>query len=179
MRIETERLIIRSVRMGDEKALADMAKDGSLSELGFDADCSRWIGEWIREAIDLAMKDVPRLDYICDIICLKDDERVIGTVGNTFYEDTGKIGICYGIAAEYRRSGYASEAVKAYLEYFFDHYGEDGIIAVIADDNTASRRTAEKAGFQFTDARMYQDIYDAEERLYRFYAAKRTAGDRA
>ena len=148
MKIETERLIIRSIRTGDEKVLADMAKDGSFSELGFDADCSRWIGEWIKEAIDLSTKDNPRLDYLCSIICLKEDERVIGSVGNTYYEDTEKIGICYGIGAKYRQMGYASEAVKAYLEYFFDHYDEDEIIATVSDDNTASCKTAEKAGFQ-------------------------------
>ena len=68
MKMETERLVIRSIQKGDEKALADMAKDGSLSELGFDENCSRWIGEWINEAIDLSMKDDPRVDYICNII---------------------------------------------------------------------------------------------------------------
>lgn len=172
MKMETERLVIRSIQKGDEKALADMAKDGSLSELGFEENCSRWIGEWINEAIDLSMKDDPRVDYICNIICLKDDESVIGSVGNTYYEDTEKIGLCYGIGAEYRQLGYASEAVKAYLEYFFDHYDEDEIIATISDDNTASCKTAENAGFQLLDVRMYKDIYDTEERLYRFYAAK-------
>ena len=179
MKIETERLIIRSIQTGDETALADMAKDGSLSELGFDENCSQWISDWINEAIDLSVKDDPRVDYICGIICLKDDQKVIGSVGNTYYEDTDRIGICYGIGAKYRQSGYASEAVKAYLEYFFDHYGEDEIIAAISDDNTASRKTAEKAGFQLLDVRMYKDIYDTEERLYRFYAAKRAIGDRA
>ena len=36
MYIETERLIIRSIELGDEKAYAEMAKDGSLTEIGFD-----------------------------------------------------------------------------------------------------------------------------------------------
>ena len=40
MRIETERTIIRSIQHGDEKAYAEMARDGSLSEIGFD-DCLR------------------------------------------------------------------------------------------------------------------------------------------
>ena len=174
MRIETERLIIRSVQKGDERILADMAKDGSLSELGFDENCSQWIDEWINEAIDLSVTDDPRKDYICGIICLKADERVIGSVGSTYYEDTKKIGICYGIGEGYRHRGYASEAVKAYLEFFFGHYDEDEIIATISDDNIASCKTAEKSGFQLSDIRMYKDIYDTEERLYRFYAAKQS-----
>ena len=172
MRIETERLIIRSIQKGDEKVLADMAKDGSFSELGFDEDCAQWIDEWIDEAISLSDKDNPRLDYICSIVCLKSNGNVIGTVGNTYYEDTQKIGICYGIGTEYRNQGYASEAVKAYLGYFFYHYGEEEIIATISADNTASCKTAEKAGFKLLDTRMYKDIYDNEERLYSFYSAK-------
>ena len=178
MRIETERLIIRSIRRGDEKVLAEMARDGSFYELGFDAECAQWIDEWITEAIELSVKDDPRADYICSIICLKDDESVIGTVGNTYFEDTGKIGICYGIGAEYRQHGYAAEAVKAYLEYFFAHYGEEEIIANIRDENTASCRTAERSGFLLSEKRMYQDIYDTEEQLYRFYTAKRSIGER-
>ena len=172
MKTETERLIIRSIQEGDEKILADMAKDGSFSELGFDAECSQWIDEWINEAINLSVTDNPRVDYICNLICLKDDEKLIGTVGNTYFEDTGRIGICYGIGAEYRQLGYASEAVEAYLEHFFEHYGEDEIIAVISDDNTASCKTAEKSGFKLLDIRVFKDIYDTEERLYRFYSAK-------
>ena len=39
MKMETERLVIRSIQKGDEKALADMAKDGSL--------CSTGIVSWI------------------------------------------------------------------------------------------------------------------------------------
>ena len=173
MRIETERLIIRSIERGDEKVLAEMAKDGSLSELGFDENCSEWIDDWINEAIELSEKDDPRVDYICSIVCLKDDGRVIGSVGNTYYEDTEKVGICYGIGAEYRRQGYASEAVKTYLDYFFEHYDEDEILATILDENEASYKTAEKAGFTLNDRRMYKDIYDSEERLYRVYSAKR------
>ena len=173
MLIETERLIIRSIKRGDEIELAEMAKDGSLSELGFDENCSEWIGDWMNEAIELSEKDDPKVDYICSIICLKDDGRVIGTVGNTYYEDTEKIGICYGIGTEYRQQGYAAEAVKAYLEFYFEHYDEDEILATILDDNEASYKTAERSGFILLDRKMYKDIYDTEERLYRFYTAKR------
>ena len=173
MRIETERLIIRSVQKGDDKKLENMATDGSFSELGFDKDCSQWINDWIDEAVSLDRQDNPRVDYICSIICLKDD-TVIGTVGNTYYEDTGKIGICYGIGTEYRRQGYASEAVKAYLQFFFEHYGEDEIIATILADNISSCKTAEKAGFKLLEKRMYKDIYDTEEKKYCFYSAKRS-----
>jgi len=49
MNIETERIIIRSIQRGDEKAYAEMAKDGSLTEIGFDENFSDWAEDWIRK----------------------------------------------------------------------------------------------------------------------------------
>ena len=51
MKIYTQNLAIRSLRPDDERALMDMAGDGSLSEIF--GDCSRageWMGGWLREA---------------------------------------------------------------------------------------------------------------------------------
>ena len=64
MYIETDRLIIRSIQHGDEKAYAGMAKDGSLAEIGFDPAFYDWAGGWINEAVTLSEKDDPRADYI-------------------------------------------------------------------------------------------------------------------
>ena len=173
MRIETERLIIRSIERGDEMVFAEMAKDGSLHDIGFDEKCSEWIAGWIDEAIRLSEKDDPRADYIADVICLKEDGRVIGSVGTSYYEDLDKVGIVYFVGTEFRQKGYVSDAVKAYLDYYFDHYEENEIRANIRDANVPSWKTAEKAGFVLEDTRMYKDINDSEEQLYRFYSIKR------
>ena len=69
--IETERIIIRSIKRGDEKAYAEMAKDGSLAEIGFDESFSDWAEDWINEAVTLTEKDNPRADYIPCTIVLK------------------------------------------------------------------------------------------------------------
>ena len=39
--------------------------------------------------------------------------------------------------------------------------------------NAPSWKTAEKAGFVLEEKRMYKDIDDSEEQLYRFYSKKR------
>lgn len=173
MHIETERTIIRSIQPGDEKAYAEMAADGSLSEIGFDESFSEWAGEWINDAIELTEKDDPRTDYIPCTILLKDTGEVIGNVGCTYFEDTNRIGICYFVGSDHRRKGYISEAVKAYVRYFYEHYHEDEIIAVIKDYNIASWKTAEKTGFKLIETKMYQDIGDEKEELYRFYVCRR------
>ncbi len=100
---------------------------------------------------------------------LKTTGEVIGNVGCTYYEDTDRIGICYFAGTEYRKQGYVSEAVQAYISYFFDHYNEKEIIATIKDINIPSWKTAEKCGFELAETKMYKDIDDEREELYRFY----------
>jgi RimJ/RimL family protein N-acetyltransferase len=173
MYIETDRTIIRSIQRGDEKAYAEMAKDGSLSEIGFDENFSDWAENWINEAVELTEKDDPRVDYIPCTIILKSSSEVIGNVGCTYYEDTDKIGICYFVGTAYRRNGYVSEAVNEYISYFFNHYDEREIIATIKDANVPSWKTAEKCGFKLMETKMYKDIDDEKEELYRFYVVKR------
>ena len=151
-----------------------MAKDGSLTEIGFDETFPEWAGDWINEALELTEKDDPRADYIPCTILLKSSGEVIGNVGSTYYEDTDKIGICYFIGADHRRNGYVTEAVKAYVRYFFEHYNENELIATIKDDNLPSVKSAESSGFKLLETKMYKDIYDEEEELYRFYSIKKS-----
>ena len=152
---------------------AEMAKDGSLGEIGFDAGFHEWMGDWIKEALELTEKDDPRAAYIPCTILLKATGEIIGNVGCTFYEDMKKVGICYFAGAAFRRRGYVTEAAKAYISYFFEHYHESEIIASILDSNIPSWRAAEKIGFELSEIKMYKDVYEEEEALYRFYTLKR------
>ena len=74
---------------------------------------------------------------------------------------------------DYRRKGYVSEAVRAYIQYFFEHYNEDEIIAVIKENNIRSWKVADNTGFRLLETRMYKDIGDENEESYRFYVIKR------
>lgn len=121
MKIETDRLIIRSVERGDGTVYADMAKDGSLLDVGFDINCAEWMEGWISGAMQRDKVDNPQNDYI------------------------------------------------AYTNYFFAHYPIKKLIATIREENVASWKTIEKASFQMVERKMYQDINDAKEELYRFY----------
>ena len=177
MRTETERLIIRPIQRGDEIVFTGMAKDGSLLQIGFEDNCCEWIDGWITEAEGLTAKDDPRVNYIPCTVVLKATGEVIGSVGSTYYEDTDEIGLVYFAGADYRGKGYITEAVKAYIPFFFEHYNEPKIKATILDSNTASQRVAEKSGFQLLEKKMYKDIDDEEEELYRFYVMRREGMD--
>lgn len=144
MRIETDRLIIRSIQRRDEIIFSDMARDGSLIQVGFDANCYEWINDWFIEAEELTKNDNPRENYIPFVVVLKETGEVIGSVGSTYYDDVDKVGICYFVGANFRQKGYITEAVKAYVTFFFNHYNETEIMATILDANIPSWKVAEK-----------------------------------
>lgn len=173
MNIETERLRIRDLVSSDAEPFIEMASDGSLLDIGFDPDCGSWMKDWVIEAQALEQKDDPRADYLAYVIEDRETGTVLGSVGCSYYTDLEKVGATYFIGAQFRGKGYAPEALRAYVRYFFEHYAEDELIATIREANVPSWRVTEKAGFTLTEKRMYKDIDDEEEKLYRFYAAYR------
>ena len=114
MQLETDRLIIRSIQQGDEVVFSDMAQDGSLGQVGFDANCSAWIGDWLVEAKELTNNDNPRVNYIPCTVILKETGEVIGSIGSTYYEDVDKVGIVYFLGTSFRQKGYITEAINAF-----------------------------------------------------------------
>lgn len=172
MILETNNLIIRSLRKNDGKTFSEMAKDGSLLDVGFAADCADWIDEWIDGAILLSEIDDPRKEYIAYTVCLKETNEIIGSVGCSFYEDLNEVGITYFIGGKYRGNGYAAESVNAYTEYFVSHYKINKLIATIREANVSSWKTIEKCSFSLVETKMYKDINDKVEQLYRFYEFK-------
>ena len=170
MKIETERLIIRSIQRGDEKIFADMAKDGSLAhDIGFDEKCEEWLGDWIEDALIFSKEDNLRKNSIAEVICLKENGAIVGSVGNTYYEDTDEIGIVYFIGADYRGHGYAYEAAKEYIDYMFRHYDIEKLGSRVREANVPSWKIHDKLGFQLIESKMYQDYNDEAPELYRFY----------
>lgn len=169
MFLETQRLIIRDLETGDAIPFAEMAVDGSLNDIGFGQDCGNWIAEWITEAKDFAARNNPGMDYLAYTIVLKDKNIVVGSIGCSYYEDFRETGITYFIGAQYRNNGYSTEAVKAYTEYFLEHYHVKKMIATVRAENVSSWKVLEKAGYKLMEKRMYQDINDDKEELYHFY----------
>ena len=170
---ESKDLLVRQLVEKDAKAFSDMSKDGSLEEIGFTRDCYQWMDNWIKETIELNIDNNPLKDYLAYTLEEKRTGKVVGSVGCSYYYDLDTVGICYFISAEYRNRGYATQAAEAYLQYYFENYDLSQIIATIKDSNTASWKVAEKTGFELIDTKMYKDINDECEELYRFYRRKR------
>ncbi len=74
------------------------------------------------------------------------DGKAIGGIGFKGQPDRGSVEIGYGLAPSGRGRGYAAEALVALVNLAADH----GLSRVVADtdqDNIASQRTLERAGF--------------------------------
>lgn len=172
MYIETERLIIRDVEATDEKAYLEMVSDGSLDEDifgGYSGTYQEWIPGYIKETIRLSERDNPQEDYLAYTIVEKKNGIPIGSVGCSYYEDIGKVGLVYFLGADFRRKGYASEAVAAYVKYFRERYNGLELTANARVRNTSSCKVIEKSGFVLKETKMYQDFFDEEAELYNFY----------
>lgn len=170
MRLETKRLIIRSLQPTDENALIDMAADGSLWEIFGDcSECQKWMGEFIRDAIRLEAEDDPYHEYLAFSIEDKNSHMMVGSVGSSYYEDFKEVGVTYFIGAEYRGNGYAAEALQCLVEYLFARFHLNRLVATANINNTASCKTLEKVGFSLMETKMYQDLYDECENMSNIY----------
>lgn len=170
MFIETERLIIRSLRPSDEKDFIEMASDGSLTEIYGDcSECHKWMGKFISNAIRLETEDNPYNEYLAFAIENKINHMVIGSVGSSYYEDFMEVGVTYFIGAGYRGNGYAAEALKCLADYMFGKYNLKKLVATAGVENIASCKTLERVGFSVVETKMYQDLYDESEAMSNIY----------
>ncbi len=80
---------------------------------------------------------------------LKESGRLIGII-LSFDEKDGACEIGYGIGSRYWNRGYATEAVRRFIEYCFDERGLKTVCASFFTGNEASRRVMEKCGMKFS-----------------------------
>jgi RimJ/RimL family protein N-acetyltransferase len=76
----------------------------------------------------------------------RESGELVGRTGLLFPADWPDFEVGWLVRAEKRRRGYASEAAAAAMRRAFDELGADHLISLIAEDNPASRRVAEKLG---------------------------------
>lgn len=149
--IETQRLILRPPKLGDEKPL-NQAINRSLSEL------QRWmpwasdpslpptilfvktgIAEWSSEK----PRDFPM------VVIHKESQQIIGASG---FNDRSKLEvpmfeIGYWLDTGFTGQGIAAEMVKVLTRFAFETFKAARVQIVTQVGNNASRRVAEKCGF--------------------------------
>lgn len=146
-RIETERLILREILETDAAALFDIFSDDAVTryyDLATFTDISQAKQMIGRLAARNAEGELLRWGII-----LKENDRLIGTGGfNQFMRPWSRGGIGYDLAPAYWKQEYATEALRAMLQYSFAHEHLNRVEALVMPGNAASARVLEKLGFQ-------------------------------
>ncbi len=142
--LETERLILRAPTLEDAKHVAALANDKRIAE-----NTRRLPHPYSRaDAADfISTVNVPNGE-IAFLISTRDG-LPIGACGIAAYDETApEIG--YWLGAPFWNRGFATEAVRALIDFAFTELEHDSLSAGARVTNPASRRILEKCGFQWT-----------------------------
>ncbi len=145
--IETERLILRKMEMGDAEAVyRNWTSDPLVARyVSWDVHAS------LEQTIKYVKYKVERYighDYCFDwVVVLKETNEPIGeieAVEVSLAHRLVEMGDCYG--SKFWNKGYGTEALKAFIAYMFEKVNVDKIIACHLSVNPASGRIMQKAG---------------------------------
>lgn len=144
--IETERLKFRKLTLDDFDW---------LFELRSDPEVARYLGgvkprEAVETRLRWHMECHEKLGIgMCVMMYKPEDDKRIGFAGIQPLEVAGEIEVGYSMAKDYWGLGIGSEACRAWLDYGFNKYGLERIIAVADPDNVGSTHIMEKCGMKY------------------------------
>lgn len=146
--LETERLILRKILYSDKDGIYDYAKNPNVAKfLLWDAHRSEF--ETI-EFLNLIYSAYNKNDAAPWGIQLKDDNKIIGTVGFVSWDKENKeCEIGFALAEEFWNKGIVTEAVNEVLRFGFDQMKLERIISQCSPENIGSSRVLEKSGLNF------------------------------
>lgn len=143
--LETDRLSIRILDMRDKDVFF---KYRSLPEIG---RFQSWRPSNTEEIVVFIESNIAVCPNTADTwlqlaLCLKDGQ-LIGDIG-VHFSDNYQVELGYTLAPKHQGKGYASEAVKAVIDYLFGSLKKHRVSASVDPDNLKSIRLLEKIGFR-------------------------------
>ena len=163
---ETERLIVRTLVLGDVPALTTILSDPEVMKYSIRGVCdeaaTRKFVEWCLGCYaSHGMGPWALID--------KKDSTLIGFcgVGPEKVAGVEEINLGYRLARDYWNQGLASEAARAVLNYAFGKRRLQSVVVIIEPEHLASLRVAEKVGFFSFDV---LEFHGRPVRLYRLAA---------
>lgn len=162
IRIETQRLILRSWRQSDLCDLYEYAKVDGVGEM------AGWCHHRSIEESQmiLNMFITHRKTFALELKC---SGKVIGSLGLEELDPDPMEGEVFGreigyvLSKDYWGRGLMTEAVNAVISFCFDTLGYDYLTCGHFIRNDRSRRVVEKCGFQFFGESRYETRYDTVE----------------
>ncbi len=155
--IETKRVILRYITLSDAYDMYEYASRPQVSKyLLWDPHINVAATEGYIESLQKRYKKGLYADWA---VVLKENNKMIGTCGYSSFDSKDKTcEIGYVLSPDYQKHGIMYETVNAVLHLTFDVLElKEARLRIIAE-NTASRRLAERLGFEMdriVDAEMF------------------------
>lgn len=143
VQLETERLLLRMVRLEDFDAYA---------ALGADPEVMRYLGGKTRDRLE-SWRNMCAIvghwhfrGYGIWAVEEKASRQFVGCIGLHYPETWPGFELAWTLARAAQGKGYATEAARRALEYAFIDLNRDHVISLINPENRASIRVAERIG---------------------------------
>lgn len=162
---ETERLVIRAFLPDDVPALTEILSDPEVMKYSVRGVCNEAA---TRQFIEWSMACYESHGVGPWALVDKKSSALVGFcgVGPEMVDGIEEINLGYRLATRYWNQGLASEAAKAVLDYAFDQKQLHSVVVIIEPEHVASRKVAEKAGFNAYDV---IEFHGRPVRLYRLH----------
>jgi len=156
--ILTERLQLRRSRPEDAEAISAYRSDPAVNR---HQGWERTDPEGTRAVLEEMASRMPGdPGWVQFSVEERESGQLIGDVGMSPEGEPGVVKIGYTIAPASQGKGYATEAVRALVDYAFDRLGADMIRAYASAENIPSRRVAEKVGLRLMET--FEHEYEGE-----------------
>jgi RimJ/RimL family protein N-acetyltransferase len=147
--LETERLVLRRPTLADVKAIARLANDRRIAE-----NTRRlphpYSPDHAIEFVRATAGDRPETVFL-----IESNFVPIGMVGVDWREpDAPELG--YWLGVEYWGQGFGTEAARAVIDYTFEEFDIEQLIAGARVSNPSSRNILEKCGFQWSGVELHR-----------------------
>ncbi len=149
--LKTERLVLRPPVPADARAIARLANDRRIAE-----NLRRLPHPYSRADAEAFLDYLSRAHQET-VFLIEAEGTPCGMIGLDFGNDEGpEIGYWLGVA--HWGNGFATEAVRAVIDYAFEEHAIDELFGGARVTNPASRRVLEKCGFQWTGVQLYRFV---------------------
>lgn len=147
--LQTERLLLRKPTLADAAGIAHLANDRRIAEN------SRRLPHPYLPDHAVAWVTASAAADVDTAFLIEHDSRPIGMVGVDWrVADRPELGYWLGVAHWGR--GFATEAARAMIDFTFEEFAVEHLIAGARIANPASRHILEKCGFQWTGVELHR-----------------------
>lgn len=164
--IETERLVLREISKNDYKEISNILKDIEIMYAWEKEFSDEEVKSWIDKNLTRYYND----GFSYYLALNKFNNSVVGVMGPLIENIDGKeyIGVAYILNKKYWSKGYATEGVRACIEYAFKKLNANKVIAQIRPENKSSLNVAKRLNMKKESE--YIKLYQGKKMKHLIYS---------